>query len=666
MSSGDTLAQKVQLLVETIGVPKTLKKLKQLTRGVEEAAGGGRQPKKDKAQDPFAGLGIFGGKFGKQRFMRWMSRDLLRLAFTLQFYASTIQQSFDNIVKSSMDLEGAFEDLTFIMEDAWDVVGEKLAPAIEALEPIFEAFADIISETPLGIIIALFALVAPIILTGASALLSFVATIGLVKYGFLALLPEFRDITMATKFASLGVNEMDASLKKALVSVYATRSGLGSLREQTELVGKSFGLSQTAVSELTYLLKNKEMLIKQFGEKRYEEAVRKRVTRPKKKGAGLLGGGEGIGGKLAVIATVIASMAWAMEPLMEMFEVFSDLLGMIFGPMIESISELVGDFVSTLMSILEANPWIVEALRILAGVIMMVIASFSGVGLIPTIILTLVGAISILDGVFRSLSGGLIGLADIFRGFFDIIATFINLIQAVIYHFVGGSLDDAIYAVTGAFSFLQPILGIIGSAFNILGGIVSGIAGIFGGIAAGIMSFFGGVTPQVQGSLYTMGGAVDTFTGKTLTAMNSLSNVTLRVYDDIKSASNEVVGTLMTTVTGLSRATLQAGADIIALKYALDQAGLVEIVAGGGKILIATDDMAKSIIADQPIMLQQGGFIKRPTVAMLHAGETVLPAGTAMGDINVTVNASHTSDPNELARVISEEIESHIRRRSLI
>jgi hypothetical protein len=64
---------------------------------------------------------------------------------------------------------------------------------------------------------------------------------------------------------------------------------------------------------------------------------------------------------------------------------------------------------------------------------------------------------------------------------------------------------------------------------------------------------------------------------------------------------------------------------------------------------------------------QSGGYVPQTGLALLHAGEYVLPKGetsNTVGDINITINTQN-GDPRTLARELWDELEYEARRRGV-
>ena len=106
--------------------------------------------------------------------MRWVARDVMKIGFTAGVIGAVFGRTFQDMASVSFDLLAIFEDLRYVLEDIWDVIGRQIAPILATLIPPMEMVRDFLESHKaiaklVGIVIILgmvfFALASVILMT---------------------------------------------------------------------------------------------------------------------------------------------------------------------------------------------------------------------------------------------------------------------------------------------------------------------------------------------------------------------------------------------------------------------------------------------------------------------------------------------------------------------
>lgn len=305
--------------------------------------------------------------------LRQSGRDMVRLAHLI----NTVNGFFVKQIKIMTDLSAMYDTAdnnAMRMEDAFEAIGDAIAPIMELSEPFIELFATLVETNPiLATMIGLFILIGEGISSIFTKSLMFIGVLQL----FTSQFGKFEEMSSGTE----KVEQRISSLKDKIIE-------LGVARKQLRVGSSKMLISQEELDRFPQLLKQLEkanaftkgaqpgsgMRVVDYNRARkapYQESRREKLGRKvggfggKIKGA--LGGLKSIVGPLLVIASVLSVFALFGETIQEYFiEPLQDYLE---ESVLEKLAESMGKLLETLVKLVTENPHILGALIAFADAI---------------------------------------------------------------------------------------------------------------------------------------------------------------------------------------------------------------------------------------------------------------------------------------------------------
>jgi hypothetical protein len=313
------------------------------------------------------------------------------------------------------------------------------------------------------------------------------------------------------------------------------------------------------------------------------------------------------------------------------------------------------------------------------------------------------------EGIMRE-GGPMMGVLGLIAGILEGLApikAIMSVIQAIL-SLIFMPLAMVLMAIL--MPFLMPILMLLGklpwaAIFAAIMLIEKGITWGLNEIAAGItwfvgwlpgaigavISFFQGVAGDVMGILSTIWGDLQVAAGAIVSAWNWLTGVAGAVFNDIRTAIMGVwdfMGQIYTVWSGIFadvfndiRAALLGAWGVLTTLWNWFDTVIGDIWKGIGDginmIRTILNDIAGALKAvgnavnpsnwgsELAGMFQTGGIVPKTGLALVHAGEMIIPSGGGAPSINVTVTGNTISsamDLNNIANQVAQQIANNARR----
>lgn len=560
--------------------------------------------------------------------LRWVGRDYMRLGSTVSKVSSFFGKYWQGLKTASLDLGGAFEDISWAFEDVADVIGSTLAPTFEWFSEIIEKLADFLETNPgfaqlLGVLLMI-GVVAPRILgifaqffgwfkTFAGSILmtkkynlSLWESIKVTTKGLFGLRTEAGQVSAMNSQLKKGIWGASGAMQKLDMNMKETRDSTGNL---------SYGFSFLTDSEReTYQATDKQT---KKG-KRFSQWGRKGISTL----AGLAFAGLGVAGVMGVMNAVLGEDTG-------LWEAFTSAAENVFEPL-QPFFEAIGDWI-------EENPG--QAMGIILGIL----GGFTGLKLLDAFagLADLPGRLGKAETSLKSFKGAM-GEVAFNAGLF--LLAFVGIKALLDILFPG--MDEGtktVFALAGAIGVLA-----IANKVDLYGALTGAVTKLWEWIGTLVFAKTG--VDLATLSCWQLAAAVGAVVGGFILGWYAAT------------ALKDALGPMGPALIVVAGAVIALAAAVWMLQSGWTMGGALIMLAASAA---AVGGMVAMLSNARPPGMAKGGIVTRPTIATLgeKGPEAIVPlkgGGTGMTTeppYSVTFNVSGAQDPKEFARKAYDELE---------
>lgn len=624
------------------------------------------------------------GQFDKR--MRYLSRDIYIMGLYSQQLAQSWKAQFQTIVKSSVDLEGAIEDVGYAWEELMEPVGDVLAPVFDNFAETIEGLADIFEDLGMPGIIAGFVMLGGVFARILAPALRFISVLNLFLKSSVPMLRQQRELAAAQdEYAKTTQNigmqygllivrfdemvKKGADVKQTLdwinTGMKEQEGLLRSVRENLVRAGgdpsrmlENFGVGLEFILQrlekghiaMDVLTGDQEGLMKEFAKYSLKESPlwdwKENMAQK-----GFWGGAKQTFGDFMTILR-LKSRATFKSPEFLLMEEAPERLSEALGITTEAAEEMLAPFQEHLAE-----------LKKMAGAQDDVTKKTSRGTTTGWKMVGMLGTLTVGSAILTQSMESLTPLMDVFA---DIAQSMLEPLEPMIDAIaeLAEGFGDWFEKLTDAEKIGTLLVGLFAgkAILTLLGGAATAIGSA---IVTGIGTFLvtagaSGIGTAFMAALHAIPviGWILLLIGAIKLLWTAWKNNWWNIRDIVKNIIDKITGWLKPFTD-----VLKGVGDY--LDNIWNKGKTVGIITGAEGVGLG--------MTPEDGVFQSGGYVKRTGLGMLHAGETVMPAGRDLSrtstvnhiqvDVFIDKSISESIDEYTIGRVVSEQIAQQLRRK---